>query len=260
MSFGGTLFYLTLYGFCPCLEKEEDKSARSALQHINAVGQRILLIQSSSSRRSSATEFIGSLFKRSESDASSKSKGTAGDVEARLTLQDDAENGEPEIFVNPKPILQGQTPTASSNKLNIALRRVHKINIEGNDIILYAKQLEQGQPPKELLRFVALEKTAVDATPITDDQRNMLVHNLSVLIEWERQRRRAAGFDEEEDYEEDGPSFIAVQAKKATHFAKRELELQQTKRDRDKRKAKLVAESGGLKYTALAMATRGESA
>ena len=80
-------------------------------------------------------------------------------------------------------------------------------------------------------------------------------------MEWERQRRVQNNVDEldDDDNNNNHPNFLQARAQKAAHFAKRELELQQTKRDREKRKAKLVAESGGLKYTALAMAGRSES-
>lgn len=47
-----------------------------------------------------------------------------------------------------------------------------------------------------------------------------------------------------------------VVAQKMKHFAQREIELKKMKRERDERKAKYVKESGGLKYTAIAMANR----
>jgi hypothetical protein len=88
-----------------------------------------------------------------------------------------------------------------------------------------------------------------------------------VLVEWERQRRIAAGLgDDGGDCEDDGdedadrPNFLAARAHKAAHFARRELEMRETRREREKRKARLVQEAGGLRYTALAMAGRGESA
>ena len=91
-------------------------------------------------------------------------------------------------------------------------------------------------------------------TPAIAEDRDSFVHHLQVLSEWDRQRRAVAGI--EEDDEEPSGNFLTQRAQKAAHFAKREIEMQQTKRDREKRKAKLVAESGGLKYTALAMANR----
>ena len=54
-------------------------------------------------------------------------------------------------------------------------------------------------------------------------------------------------------------NFLAARAQKAAHFAKRELELQRTKKEREQRKAKLISEAGGLKYTAIAMANMNQS-
>jgi hypothetical protein len=75
------------------------------------------------------------------------------------------------------------------------------------------------------------------------------------MIEWDG-RRQAAIPEEDREIEDPGMN----RAQKAAHFAKREIELQQTKRDREKRKAKLVKETGGLKYTAIAMANRTDDA
>ncbi|KAG5191554.1 hypothetical protein JKP88DRAFT_295659 [Tribonema minus] len=45
-------------------------------------------------------------------------------------------------------------------------------------------------------------------------------------------------------------------ALKQKHFAQRSIELQAAKRDAEARKARFMAEAGGLKYTAMAMANR----
>lgn len=272
MSFGGPLFYLYWFGgICPCLEKDEDKGARQAMQYVNTAAARIRWVTSTSGRgsggrRSSASEFIGSLFgskKTSpiagdDNDGSSSGGGGQDDVEARLVLRDNADASEPEVFVDPipPPAAEGEAPPsqAVSYKLNIALRRVDRVTLVGDAVVLLAKPMEKDQPPKELLRFVALN--ADTGLPVNDEGRNMIVHHMAVLVEWERTRRRAAGFAEDDDNEEDQPNFLRARAQKAAHFAKREYELQQTRRDREKRKAKLVSESGGLKYTALAMANR----
>lgn len=52
---------------------------------------------------------------------------------------------------------------------------------------------------------------------------------------------------------------IRHRAQKAAHFAKREIELREKKRSREKRKAGHMQSmsSGGLKYTAMAMANQG---
>ena len=50
--------------------------------------------------------------------------------------------------------------------------------------------------------------------------------------------------------------LLSREAQKMKHFAKREIELQKIKKERENRKAKYVKEAGGLKYTAIAMANR----
>ena len=278
MTIGGPLFVLRWWGgLCPCLEKEEDKNARLAVQHLHNCT--IAWKRSAKNGTASTGSRLLSFFQSSTAAASSSSSSrpiTSSDADgvvvSKLLVRDDA-NGEPELFVDPQshaadPIqtpLDGSSPSFSNveaapatvgYKLHVLLRRVDRVCLEGDNVRLLARKVDRDQPPKELLRF-SLDGTAADT-----QMRNLTVHHLSVLVEWERQRRRTAGYHESEDDDDDEnqPNFLAARAHKAAHFAKRELEMQQTKREREKRKAKFVQESGGLKYTALAMASRGESA
>ena len=107
-----------------------------------------------------------------------------------------------------------------------------------------------------------------------------MVHYWMVLVEWERQRRlklktkarnksttnTATNVDDaDSDSEEtddihnnnnNNSNFITRHTQKIQHYAQREIELQRTKRQREVRKAQLLSQTnGGLKYTALAMAT-----
>jgi hypothetical protein len=258
-SIGGPLFQLRWMGFlCPCLEKEESRNARQALQHVNTASKRILWNTASSGKGPLGSGFsLGGLFGGgSKAAKSTVVAGSDKNAVAALCIRD-SEEGYSEIYVNPSP---NQTV---SYKLQIALKRVHAVQVvdaTSDDIILTAKppstsKNKQKQAPKELLRFSVLQDTTDgEIIAVPSDQRNLMVHHLSVLVEWERQRRAANGDDDWDEDEEDQPNFLQARAQKAAHFANREIEMQQTKRDRDKRKAKLVAESGGLKYTALAMA------
>lgn len=84
-----------------------------------------------------------------------------------------------------------------------------------------------------------------------------IAQHLTLLVEWDRDRRRHDG--EEEDEEEaahNNQGMLRAKAAKAAHFAKTELEMKQRKRDVEKKKAKYLKDAGGLKYTALAMANR----
>jgi hypothetical protein len=257
-SIGGPLFQLRWMGFlCPCLEKEESRNARQALQHVNTASKRILWNTASSGKGPLGSGFsLGGLFGGgSKAAKSTVVAGSDKNAVAALCIRD-SEEGHSEIYVNPLP------HQAVSYKLQIALKRVHAVQVvdaTSDDIILTAKPVSASknrnkQAPKELLRFSILQDTTDEIIAVPSDQRNLMVHHLSVLVEWERQRRAANGDDDWDEDEEDQPNFLQARAQKAAHFANREIEMQQTKRDRDKRKAKLVAESGGLKYTALAMA------
>jgi hypothetical protein len=163
------------------------------------------------------------------------------------------------------------SPSSSSStgavgyKLHVRIRRIDRVTLDENDVVLLARKVDPSQPaPKQLLRFCLLSDSLGGGGGATTERRNLIVHHLAVLVEWERQRRLAAGYhpadddlEDEDDNDSDQPNFLAARAQKAAHFARRELEMRETRREREKRKAKLVQETGGLKYTALVMASRG---
>ena len=134
----------------------------------------------------------------------------------------------------------------------------------------------RGSP--ELLRFNVLDATGRKVEDA--ERRDEVIGHLRSLVEWDRRRRAATGDndnndendianddeDEEDAFEndEDGGSTNrrgAVpkgRAAKAAYFAKREIELTKQRREREKRKARYLEGSGGLKYTAIAMANKAE--
>jgi hypothetical protein len=155
--------------------------------------------------------------------------------------------------VNGSETLDETIPTAPSIQLSIKLGRIDKVILgEDGELVLLAKPIRSNPKPKELLRFLLLDDAHL---PAKDEVRNICQHHLAVLVEWERQRRFELDdlYDEEDD-EENQPNFLQARANKAAHFAKREVEMQQTRREREQRKAKFS--SAGLKYTALAMANQ----
>lgn len=252
----GPLFYLQWFGrLCPCLEKDEDTNARHAVRALQRHG-----IEWKQPQRSSPKSLLR-IFTGGDSDAPTA-------VPALLIIIDNEDNDvalliDPDAAIPPgaarnTPASNTQKNSSVGYKLNIAIRRVDKVTLDNNnDIVLFAKPHAPNAAPKELLRFVFVN--ADDHLPLPDSERNTLVHHLSVIVEWERQRRFGLGYEDEID-EADMPNFLTARAQKAAHFAKRELELSKTKQQRDQRKAELVQQSGGLKYTALAMASQGETA
>ena len=94
-----------------------------------------------------------------------------------------------------------------------------------------------------------MTKEAARISFTSSDDRDAVCHDITVLAEWQKNRQP--------NMEEDIPAAgLKQRAMKAAHFAKRELEMRETKRSREQRKAKYIQESGGLKYTAVAMANR----
>ena len=249
---GGPLFILSLFGkICFCLEREEDRKARQALHELTLAGKRVSRFTKAgeSGVAKGARKLLGGLF--GSKTAAVTPSADSSIVEARLLFRDN-DNQVPEVFVDPLPRPSGQSV---GYKLNIALYRIHRIEADATtgEIRLFARQPADPKQSPRLLLMIGLLKDK--DTPSTAEERDAFVHHLSVLCEWERQRRAAAGIEEDDEEEATG-NFLTQRAQKAAHFAKREMEMVQTKRDREKRKAKLVAESGGLKYTALAMANR----
>jgi len=285
----GPLFQLQVLGtLCPCLEKSENKNARQAVKAINRACRRVQWQPGSSSSQRKGG-FLGGFFgKGSGSSGTSASASSSQSPSlAKVVLRDSGGDGQPELFVDPirnvvvaagdNDSKQQQSP-AAGYKLNIKLRRVDKVSLDEatGQIVLTAKRVTSSRSSaaeaKELLRFSLLQQNketevdpasaaaSNDIVPVTSDVRNAIMHHFMVIVEWERQRRADLlksdpdGYYSDEDEDEDQPNFLQARAQKAAHFAQRELELQQTRQQREQRKAQLVAQSGGLKYTALAMA------
>jgi len=266
----GPIFQLKWLGLlCPCIQKEEQRTARQALQYLD--GRPIKWIRSEATKNKGGFSFGISFGKSFLS--SSKPDSGGGDCHAIIRLSDNVD-GHAEIIIDPTSSpLQHQssfnendasntvgTPSATNSpapsfQLHIKLSRVDRVTLDGsNDIVLLARPVRGNNKAKELVRFIVLNQH--DNCVAKAEERNLFQHHLAVLVEWERQRRAANDIYDDDDDEEDQPNFLQARAAKAAHFAAREVEMKQTKMSREKRKAKLVAESGGLRYTALALASR----
>jgi hypothetical protein len=213
---------------------------------------------------------------------------------AKLVLRDSTVDGQPEIVIDGLDRnRQNDLSEKCALSRTIKLRRIDKVVLEGDEIVFKSKSVaasssKSHRPSQELLRFVVLQQplandddddianddTTPSVLPVTADTRNLLVHHFMVLTEWERQRRAAlvksdpdsynVDNDSEDDDDDDddgnvsgsrgGTNFITARAQKMADYAQREIELQRTKAKREQRKAQLLKEAGGLKYTAMAMA------
>jgi hypothetical protein len=229
-------------GICPCLEKPEDKGARLALELLS--GLQVKWFRTGRDAKSLGGMMSG-WFGGSGSSGSGSNKNDKDAVDAVLEWVD-SEKG-PEMQIKPQQTAStGADGEISLQKQSagyiktIKLEQLDKILIQ--EVLYLVLQFEKEAGKTQDL--VTLQSVLGDASEVKEA--------LTQLIEWDG-RRRAEIPEEEREMEE---MTMKDKAKQAAHFAKREIELQTQRRDREKRKAALVKETGGLKYTALAMANR----
>mmetsp|Transcript_8911 Transcript_8911/g.12669 ORF Transcript_8911/g.12669 Transcript_8911/m.12669 type:complete len:266 (+) Transcript_8911:37-834(+) len=260
----GSLFQLKWLGtLCPCLEKAEDAKARKSL---NKLGN-LRVKWHRSSKDALGKSGLGGLVSGLFSSNSKPSSLSSGAIDAELDVID-GESG-PEIRI--QPIAERINDSSSGGEItmkqsagfmkSIPLKQVDKAVSEassssswtggsssGNTIVLISEQKDQ---PDILVRLDLLHETGIEMSSKAVDE---VIESFTCLIEWDGRRRAANPEEQEEELEE--KAGITARASKAAHFAKREIELQQQKREREKRKAQYVKDAGGLKYTALAMANK----
>ena len=222
-----------------------------------------------SRRNSTAAGFMQSMFGRSNSNSSggSSSSNEKPPTPAQLKICDGTKDsinyGEPfpELQICPTPRKASidtdatinndnnnnnnnnsngplQQSAAMSFQLDIPLHHIMRIeSIDTTMIVIYTKDVNTIDDKK-----AGTEKEAARVSFSSSDGRDAASLDLKVLIEWNKHRQP--------DVEEDLPATgIRQRAQKAAHFAKREIEMREKKRDREKRKAGHMQnmESGGLK-------------
>ena len=332
---------LTCCGYCsPTEDRNAYQAVRSIQRSCRYLIQYPLVIPPQNHNHSNAntgnsflTNLFGSNKDNGHTSTSSQQQRLTKPRRVRMIVQDSDVDGQPILCIIP---LQNSNPSNTSSSTNtctdtnshtdsttttIKLRRIDKVQLDGDQIVLYGKTKQQQQQRKnhpststavELLRFSIVlhqldddnnddddalnedgERTDTaptgsnsnsssnDTVLVSTDTRNTMVHYWMVLVEWERQRRlklktkatnksttnTATNVDDADSDSEEtddihnnnknsNSNFITRHTQKIQHYAQREIELQRTKRQREVRKAQLLSQTnGGLKYTALAMAT-----
>jgi len=161
---------------------------------------------------------------------------------------------------------------AAAKDKTIPLKRIGEISANdsflssSSTISIYSKKKHSKDQHKELCRIdlhTRIHTSTHTETIDHEHDREEIIQALKMLIQWDAQRRASqpeGGEEEEDDDEEDeeGRGGLGQRALKMKHFAQREIELKRVKKDREDRKARYLKDSGGLKYTAVAMANRAE--
>lgn len=265
----GPLLSLRVWGVIfPCCESSENKSARQSLQQFNRLGTRISWhTTKKQNSKISAGRFMQGIFGRSNNIASGddgqsdENPPTQAQLKLVDSIKDSINNGEsyPELQICPhkaqaraiddendnnRPLKQN---SVMSFQLDIPLHHIQRIDsVDTAMLVIYTKDVNAIDEKK-----AASEKEAACVSFSSSNDRDAASLDLKVLSEWNKHRQP--------EVEEELPAAgIRHRAQKAAHFAKREIEMREKKRDREKRKAGHMQSmsSGGLKYTAMAMANQ----
>jgi hypothetical protein len=199
-----------------------------------------------------------SMFGRSNSNASGdglqpdEKPPTSAQLKLVDTTKDSINNGEPypELQICPRKAQaqaidgnsDGNGPlkqnSAMSFQLDIPLHHIQRIeSIDTTMVAIYTKDVNTIDEKK-----AESEKEAARISFLSSDDRDAASLDLKVLSEWNKHRQP--------EVEEDLPvAGIRQRAQKAKHFAKREIEMREKRRDREQRKAGHMQSmsSGGLK-------------
>jgi hypothetical protein len=282
------LLTLKLLGsICPCLEKEDDGTARRAAWSLSSVHVRWHkgannLSENNNNASTMMSGFVKGIFGGSSSTDGGISGGSSDksyeSIDGCTLTIEDAKGGV-QLIMSPPPsraIGKKRVPLRMIKTVRLAAPSRSSSNsssgieviLDNNDVVLRFDVLKPLQFSEE-----DIDEENIQVEDADDATRDDTLVQLQILVEWERRRQAhliTLGVDEPaEDIDQindnDGQSssspkrgggMIADKARKVQHFAQREIEMQKQKRDRESRKAKYVKEAGGLKYTAIAMANR----
>jgi len=285
----GPLTRIWVLGFFPCLLSEEDKIANTAYKNISSLLSKEIIYHKSSTQISQSSEgskmsifesftsgLLGSTTITSSTEKWEKIKsnirivqGFRNNITIQITPCDKSaslEEGSEDYDDDDSETRALARQSCNHQKVVIPFHKISVINTGSSQLFsgigsassslihIYGKQSQHNPSGKgnELARFNVSQGV----------NRDDLVDLFMNLIHWDRNRRKSLDDDIDDESEQEnsespkkkGKGILRTKAEKAAYFAKRELEMQQVKREREKRKAKYLKESGGLKYTAMAMA------
>jgi hypothetical protein len=246
----GSILRLKLKGqFCSCLQSDTDKAVQLALLILNDLP--IQYYKKDTSKNTGIGGFVSGLF------------GGQGRKIVESEQQTSLERGGEEGILNVIDTTNGPAICISfeeNQQIDIPLRRIGSVSVASDSflssqstsstIVLYKNVKKKNESPIEHSRI----ELRVNAMTVEADREEVL-EKLRILIDWDKERRKASGENEEEEEDQVGLT-LGQRAHKMKYFAEREIELQKTEKDRARRKEKYMKGSGGLKYTAIAMANR----
>jgi len=219
-----------LKGFlCPCFESTEEKALREAIVCLGKGSG--VVIQRNFKKSNATSSFLGMI---------TGGKGNSRDIRLYLDGTDlicEAQNKE------------DISPNSDDDK--IWLNKIGEVKTKESSRVVHLIGNHQLRPGEILLD--------IEFSSFNKDQFNEFSDALRICVEAYRRNPYDAqqpGRAKNNEKDDNDPTGLKARAKRAAHFTKREIELKQHKQEREKRKEKYLKGSGGLKYTAIAMANR----
>ena len=282
----GPLLRLRLLGtICPCLEKDEDGIAREALISLSSVRiswhRKVKSESSGADAAAVVSGLVSGLFGSKSGGGGGAAASSFSYVKTESTLRVADDLSGPSVIVEASSVGgddgcedNGDAPrhqkTVPLRRLgNVAAAETSFFGMGGGNsstLTLHGRENGNGNQGEELLRVDVL---GADGKGVGVEGRDDVVDKLNLLLHWDTRRRTADGPEDDsmevedngddldgDDSKRDSSQKTKGRAAKAAHFAKREIEMMQQRRDREKRKARYLKEAGGLKYTAVAMANK----
>ena len=293
----GPLFVLKVKGLlCPCLENEEDTMARPAAVALSSVPvhwYRPVEVTKQAGLGSAVSSMVSSWMGGSSSNNNKNKDASVGNdchdpvVNAMLSFQDSI-RGPCMVIEKYQPMTEEIMKREDGQEVEegectrqswLLTKLENAISVEAGYFIGGSTAASSGIAiHKRVKGGSTVECCKVDLccsdsnfeTLADSNERDDIVDKINIILSWNRQQKhnnqQSEGNrhddDDDDDDDDDGNNkrgnIIKEHAKKAAHFAKREIEMKTQKRDREKRKARYLKETGGLKYTAIAMANKAE--
>lgn len=277
----GPLTILKFKGLlCPCLEKEEDamvRPAASSLSHVLVHWYRPTGEDSGvmGSAMNLMSNWIGKGSEESEKPKKKSGRSDVG-VHAFLSFEDSIRG--PCLVIRMKDSNEDDNDEAKEEEdqqrcttRRWPLKKLEKATAveagyfmggrataASSGIVLH-KRIKSGSTVECCKIDLCSQGNSSFETLADTSERDNIIDKMNLVITWNRQRHdtQEEDDDDESDDEVSGKSnMITDRAKKAAHFAKREIEMKKQKREREQKKSRYLKETGGLKYTAVAMANR----
>lgn len=263
---------------CPCLTSQEDNTAIGAINTLSNVSAIYYDLSDNASKVSAAASGMGKLVSGIFGSKSSPSKAENNSI-PRNTRQGnlgiiDTMRGpalsitydfDMEMAMNDENDDEERQSTSQPKDKSITLKRIGEISpndsfmsSSSSGISIYTRKKHRNDEEREIFRLDL--KNSRTGEDLSSNDRDEVIDAFKLIVHWDTERRSKLPPGEEDDNDDEDDNneskTLGQRALKMKHFAQREIEMKRQRKDREDRKQRYLKDSGGLKYTAVAMANR----